>query len=191
MLVSRITLAAALLALGLLILGILGRVPDELVTGAARVIDGDSLVVGGREMRLKGLDAPESRQSCQIDGKEVACGRQAAAALRRWLTRGATTCVGNEVDRYGRLLVVCRINGQDIGADLVRNGHAVGYGAYAEEEKFASRDNRGIWAGQFERPEAYRRRMRENGQSQSQTQPLSQTNGASAAKPASGGDRRP
>lgn len=163
MLRSRFTLAAAIIALGVLIFGILGRVPDEIVTGAARAIDGDSLVVKGRQMRLKGLDAPESRQTCEIDGKTIPCDRQATLALRRWLLRAPPTCTGSEIDRYGRLLVTCRVNGQDIGADLVRNGLAVDYGGYAVEEAFARKDNRGVWAGKFERPEAYRRRMRENG----------------------------
>ena len=167
MLRSRFTLAAAIIALSILILGILDRVPEEAVTGAARAIDGDSLVINGREMRLKGLDAPEARQTCQIDGKETPCGRLAMLALRRWLQRAPPTCTGSEIDRYGRLLVTCRVNGQDIGADLVRNGLAVDYGSYAAEETFARNDNRGIWAGKFERPEAYRRRMRENGAGQS------------------------
>lgn len=164
MLRPRFTLAASIIALSVLVLAIIGREPDEMVVGAAHAIDGDSLVVGRREMRLKGLDAPESRQTCEISGKEVACGRQATVALRRWLARGPVACTGNEIDRYNRLLVVCRVNGQDIGADLVRNGLAVSYGSYHEEEKFASDDNRGIWAGKFERPDAYRRRLRESGQ---------------------------
>lgn len=165
MLRPRFTLAAAIIALSLLVLALLDRQPDEMVVGAAHALDGDSLVVNGREMRLKGLDAPEARQMCTVGSKEVACGRQATVALRRWLTRGPVTCIGNEIDRYQRLLVTCRINGQDIGADLVRNGFALSYGAYAEEERFAAADNRGLWAGTFERPEAYRRRMRDNGQS--------------------------
>lgn len=163
MLRSRFTLAAAIIALCVLIFGVFDRVPEEAVTGAARAIDGDSLVINGREMRLKGLDAPESRQTCEIDGRETPCGRQATLALRRWLQRAPPTCTGSEIDRYGRLLVTCRVSGQDIGADLVRNGLAVDYGGYGTEEAFARNDNRGIWAGKFERPEAYRRRLRENG----------------------------
>ncbi len=159
MLGPRFTLAAAIIAFAVLLLALFGRAPDELVAGAARAIDGDSLVVAGREMRLRGMDAPELRQTCEIDGQSVGCGRQAAAALRRWLSRGPVTCVGNEIDRYHRLLVVCRINGQDIGADLVRRGFAVDFGSYPEEEAAARKDGVGIWAGTFEQPQLYRRRM--------------------------------
>jgi endonuclease YncB( thermonuclease family) len=160
----RFTLAAAILAMSLLVLAILDRAPEELVTGAARALDGDSVVVNGREMRLKGMDAPEAHQTCEIAGQQTPCGRQATIALRRWLARGPLTCTGREIDRYNRLLVVCRVNGQDIGADMVRNGFAVDYGSYPDEEKAAAAEFRGIWAGTFERPEAYRRRMRESGQ---------------------------
>jgi endonuclease YncB( thermonuclease family) len=165
MLRPRFLPAAAIIALGLVVLAIIGRAPDEIVAGTARAIDGDSLVVGGREMRLKGLDAPETRQMCEIAGRKTPCGREAAAALRRWLARGPVTCTGNEQDRYSRLLVTCRVNGQDIGADLVRNGFAVDYGGYSGEEREAAAAFRGIWAGRFERPEAWRRRMG-NGRSQ-------------------------
>jgi endonuclease YncB( thermonuclease family) len=161
MLGPRFTLAAAIIAFSVLLLALIDRKPDELLVGAARAIDGDSLMVSGRQMRLKGLDAPESRQTCEIAGKSVACGREATLALRRWLGRGPVTCTGNEIDRYARLLVVCRVNGQDIGADLVRRGLAVDYGGYATEEAEARKDERGVWAGTFERPEAWRRRMRQ------------------------------
>jgi endonuclease YncB( thermonuclease family) len=157
----RFTSAALVIVFSVLVLAVLNRVPDELVAGAAHAIDGDSLVVGGREMRLKGMDAPESRQTCEIDGRSVPCGRQATIALRRWLARGPVTCTGNEIDRYRRLLVVCRVQGQDIGQDMVRQGIAVDYGGYAGEEAEARKAGRGIWAGEFERPEAWRRRMRQ------------------------------
>lgn len=153
--------AFGFLALSLVVLGMIGRVPEEVINGNAHALDGDSLVVNKREMRLAGLDAPESRQICEADGKEYPCGRRATIALRRALERGAVTCLGSETDRYGRLLAVCRIQGRDIGAELVRAGMAVSYGAYANEEAEARREERGLWAGRFERPEAYRRRQRE------------------------------
>jgi len=155
----RFLLAASFLAIAVLVLSIFGRAPEEIVAGEARALDGDSLVIGGRAMRLKGLDAPEARQTCTIAGREVPCGREATLALRRWLARGTVVCTGGERDRYERLLVTCRVNGQDIGADLVRNGHALDYGGYAADEREAALHFRGVWAGAFEGPDVYRRRM--------------------------------
>ncbi len=51
------------------------------VTGIASVIDGDTLEIHGQRIRLHGIDAPESRQLCFIDGKPWQCGKDAANAL--------------------------------------------------------------------------------------------------------------
>lgn len=156
----RFLSAAAFIAFCVLIAAALNKRNEEMIIGGARAIDGDSLVVQGREMRLKGLDAPEARQLCTLGGQSVACGREATQALRRWLARGPVSCIGHETDRYGRLLVTCRVNGADIGADLVRNGLAVDFGSYPSEEREARAAYRGLWSGEFERPEEYRRRLR-------------------------------
>ena len=161
MLRPRSLSALAFIAFAVLVASIFSRKADEMVSGKARAIDGDSVIVEGRQMRLMGLDAPEIRQVCSVAGASVQCGRDAHRALQRALARGPAVCIGNQTDRYGRLLVICRVNGVDIGADLVRNGLAVDYGSYASEEREARAGYRGLWAGTFERPEDFRKRMRE------------------------------
>ncbi len=39
------------------------------VAGTASVIDGDTIEVHGQRIRLHGIDAPESRHLCRLDGK--------------------------------------------------------------------------------------------------------------------------
>ena len=58
------------------------RNPGAPLSGPARVVDGDSLEIGGQRIRLYGIDAPEGRQHCRdAQGQDYACGREAARAL--------------------------------------------------------------------------------------------------------------
>ena len=62
------------------------------VTGIASVIDGDTIEVHGQRIRLHGIDAPESRQLCRLDGKPWQCGKDATNALARKIARRPVTC---------------------------------------------------------------------------------------------------
>ena len=139
-----------------MLLYVFNGVPQRELTGVAEAIDGDSLRMAGFEMRLRGIDAPELVQTCEVGKREVACGREARSALRKFLTSGLVTCIGEERDRYGRLLVQCRVRGVDINAAMVRDGQAVAFGAYEREESEAKTAYRGLWAGNFERPREWR-----------------------------------
>ena len=68
-------------------------------------------------------------------------------------------------DRYGRTVAVCRVNGLELGAEMVARGWAVDYEAYSHgyyraEESAARTARLGIWSGQFELPAEWRRRHR-------------------------------
>jgi len=126
-------------------------------SGTARVIDGDSLVVKGREIRLQGIDAPEFGQSCRSDGGEIACGRQALRHLRRLIDGGTVTCKGWQEDQYQRLLAICFARGLELNREMVADGWAVSYGAYEDEERDAKKNRRGLWTSEFERPVDWRR----------------------------------
>ena len=62
------------------------------VAGTASVIDGDTLEIHGQRIRLHGIDAPESRQLCRLDGKPWQCGKDAANALAEKIARRPVTC---------------------------------------------------------------------------------------------------
>jgi endonuclease YncB( thermonuclease family) len=126
------------------------------VTGFADPVDGDSLRLAGREVRLRGIDAPELRQTCRRDGGEWPCGREALMALDRKIGLQPIACTPSGRDRFGRDLADCRVGETHLNAWLVREGWAVAFGAFAAEEGEARAARRGIWAGSFESPSAWR-----------------------------------
>lgn len=148
-------LAILLLAALVTLAAKLTRAPDAL-NGAARVIDGDTIELGGQRLRLLGMDAPELDQLCQQAGRPYRCGEVARDSLRA-LARPGVNCAVSGRDRYGRGLAVCQAGGQDLGRALVVAGLAVAYGRYEAEERMAASRRVGLWAGEFERPSEWRK----------------------------------
>ncbi|AKI00145.1 micrococcal nuclease-like nuclease [Hoeflea sp. IMCC20628] len=128
---------------------------DE-ISGAARVVDGDSLAIGKRRLRLKGIDAPELKQRCHRDGFEYGCGIESASYLRGLVGKHLIECKGEGMDRYGRDLVRCKSGGVDLNETMVRSGHAIAFGDYGWAETAARSEAVGLWAGDFQTPKQWR-----------------------------------
>lgn len=138
-------------------------VASDLV-GVASVIDAD-LEIRGVLIRLHGIDAPESRQSCmRAFGAQWRCGQQAALALSDRIGRRTINCSVRNVDRYDRAIAVCRQGNQDLNRWLVSEGWAAAYRRYSrdyiEAETAARSAGRNIWSGQFVVPWDWRRGQR-------------------------------
>ena len=129
--------------------------------GQARVIDGDTIEVAGQQVRLHGIDAPEKRQPRVRDGREWACGRAAADALRALVRAHPVSCEGLGVDRYGRVVGRCLAGGRDVGEEMVRRGRELAYRTYSRDyvgqEEAARAGGLGVWAGEFAAPWDWRR----------------------------------
>lgn len=132
----------------------------ETVSGAATVIDGDTITIGNRTIRLFGIDAPEDRQSCVRDGMAWACGEAASDELRGLVRDAVVECQGDENDEYGRLLAVCQANGFELNRTLVEYGWAVAFRRYSQAyvayENRAKSERLGIWSSEFDQPEDFR-----------------------------------
>ena len=136
----------------------------DAIKGRARVIDGDSLDIGGVRIRLHGIDAPEARQRCRAGGRRWRCGREAARALADRIAGREVACQERDRDRYGRVVAVCGIAGTDLNRWMVARGWAFAYrrftNAYVGEESEARTAGRGVWRGEVVPPWEWRRGKR-------------------------------
>lgn len=143
------------------------------IVGRATVIDGDTLEIAGQRIRLWGIDAPEGRQTCTIEGEPWDCGQASTSVLRELVDEvgGDVSCIAKgRPDRYRRIVAQCRIvdrDGQGAGWDLAEHqvlfGLALDYprysgGAYREAEESAQRMRNGMWVGEFQAPWQWRAR---------------------------------
>lgn len=131
--------------------------------GFARVVDGDTIVIGNNRVRMGGIDAPETDQVClDARGESWNCGIAARNRLAARISRDIVLCKANGYDRYGRTLAVCEAGGEDLNAWLVREGLALAYVKYSRqyvgEENGAREHQRGLWAGAFIAPWDWRHR---------------------------------
>lgn len=128
-----------------------------LVVGVASVIDGDTIEIHGQRIRLFGVDAPESRQTC-VDavGRDWRCGQRAAMELADLFGSSTVRCEQRDRDRNRRIVAVCLSGNQDLGRWMVLQGWAVASRSYStdyiRDEDAAHHANRGIWASRFEMP---------------------------------------
>jgi endonuclease YncB( thermonuclease family) len=67
--------------LGRLVAILTFRRRTDCLTGAAKVIDGDTVTVAGQMVRLHGIDAPELDQTFWWRGRQIVRGTMSLAAL--------------------------------------------------------------------------------------------------------------
>jgi micrococcal nuclease len=138
-------------AVALLLVGSTVAQAREWAGTVTHVTDGDTVWVRpdgeGRarplKLRLDGIDAPER---CQ------AWGPQATAALAGRVLHRRVSVDSRATDDHGRLLGRLGLGGDDVGAWMVRQGHAWSYryrrseGPYAGQEAGARAGRRGLFA---------------------------------------------
>jgi hypothetical protein len=76
----------------------------ESISGRAHVLDGDTIEVAGLRLRLIGIVAPESRQTCTAAGREWPCGADATKAVRAMIGGRRVECTVHGRYRYSRAL---------------------------------------------------------------------------------------
>ena len=135
-------------AIFLLFRGLFEERAGDTITGKAYVIDGDTIKVSGRTIRLAGLDAPELDQVAKHQhGYRFAQGKRVKSALIRAIGGKDVLVTIEGYDPYDRVVGTVTCDGKDVGEWLVRNGYAIAaYGdQYKHVEREARRARRGMW----------------------------------------------
>src|SRR5262249_45580523 len=137
----------------------------EEIRGIPRIVDGDTVQIGTAKIRLQGVDAPETDQLClDRDGKRWNCGIEARDRLIKKAGGRVWTCRTSSIDRYGRALATCEVDGSDINRWLVHDGWALSFVRYSHiydvDERAARQAQVGLWSGAFIAPWDWRSRTK-------------------------------
>ncbi|MET3900628.1 endonuclease YncB(thermonuclease family) [Devosia sp. UYZn731] len=137
----------------------------DVVTGPARAIDADIIMVGTQRVILYGVDAPERSQFCTVGTKKWGCWDEARNTLTGILSTGEASCtLSGEPDPFHRRYGVCKIGDKDVGAELIRSGMAMAFVEQADDYSAVEEEARtaavGLWqpGAKFDTPWAWRKR---------------------------------
>ena len=135
---------------------------EIIVSGKAKIIDGDTIHIGNNKIRLHGIDAPEINQQCVFKKENWNCGIESRLALKKLITTELEIeCKITDVDKYKRLIGICFLNNLNINQFMVSNGWAIAYRYYSldyiRDEELAKKNKFGIWRGDFQEPYLYRK----------------------------------
>ena len=141
------------------------------ISGFAKVVDGDTIKINSKKIRLYGIDAPEKKQKCKKTyltisfmsfTKDYMCGEVSTQKLIKKINKQKLNCNILDVDRYKRLIGECFIRDINLNSWMVSNGYAAAYRKYSKkyvsDEINAKNNKLGIWQGKFEMPWDYRRK---------------------------------
>ena len=142
----------------------------SLISGIAKVIDGDTIKIEKKKIRFFGIDAPEKKQKCRkawltisfiTINKDYPCGEISTLKLKNKINNKFITCKSTNKDKYKRFIAECFKDETNINRWMVRNGHAVVYKKYSKKylaaENLARNEKLGLWSGTFKMPWEWRK----------------------------------
>ena len=150
-----------ILILSIILLFFSNVILAKTINGKPRIIDGDTIHIKSNKIRLHGIDAPETKQTCKINDEVWFCGKQSTKELKNLINKQEVKCITNDVDIYNRFVAICYVNEININQWMVKSGWAIAYRYYSTdyiiEEKYARDNELGIWKSEFLKPYAYRK----------------------------------
>ena len=143
----------------------------KIISGIAKVTDGDTIQIEGKKIRFFGIDAPEKKQLCRKPwltisfisfNKDYPCGQISTNKLKKKINNKLLICKWTKKDRYKRYIAECFKNKTNLNAWMVKNGYAVAYRKYSKkfvsQEILAKKEKLGLWSGTFMMPWDYRKK---------------------------------
>ena len=131
------------------------------ISGTASFISANILYVGGRYVRLFGVDAPDVDQICSDSiGASYNCGEEAISWIRNWVDNNHIDCYLLKINPKGQDLATCLWGDYDLGATLVGAGWGLADRSesdiYTPYQVKAQTEKSGLWQGTFYLPEDWR-----------------------------------
>ena len=146
---------------------------EEEISGVPTIVDGDTVHINDKKLRLEVIDAPEMRQQCKKESlkisfiigftfyKDYSCGRVSKEKLISKINGLVIKCIFTTKDRYKRYIATCYKGKTNLNQWMVRNGYAIAYRRYSKkyvpDEDFAKENKLGLWKGKFMNPEKWRK----------------------------------
>ena len=154
-----------LIAQLLFVVPIYAKQSIKVVIGIPTISDGDTIRIGDNRIRLNGIDAPESKQTCRrADGSTWYCGWLSTLTLSDIINGDPIWCQWRSRDRYRRPLATCYRDGVDINEQMIRAGYALAYQRYSKVYVFGEADaearKAGVWQGTFTTPWVWRQQRK-------------------------------
>ena len=142
-----------------------------LISGKAKIIDGDTLKINNKKIRFSGIDAPESyffgkKQLCILNNIEIQCGKLSKEKLIEKIGNQIVNCrIEKNKDQYSRLIGECFVKSKSLSVFMVKNGYAFDYpkysnGKFRKYQINAKNLSLGLWQMQFEYPWIWRKKNR-------------------------------
>jgi endonuclease YncB( thermonuclease family) len=116
---------------------------------AETVHNGDTLLLNGDLVRLRGIDAPEMGQACRLGARTLDCGEESRHALQRILSGAYVICAVDTQVAGGRTVTCTAVkNGGEefnVARRMVEDGYAISLqGSFAQEAANATARARGL-----------------------------------------------
>ena len=122
------------------------------VTGRARALQADQVIIDNQRISLFGIDAPDPDQDreCTAGRTYFGCFTNAKRKLEELIDLGPIACTDTGEKNFINFpYMTCKIGGIDIGEDIVRQGWALAFTPQSDKYKAAEAEakaaKRGLW----------------------------------------------